>query len=175
VVLNKLRHDTDYETPTTPTINLSYNYHRDTLLGGRRVLGDGLGTLRDGVLGEFSGKDESDGSLDLSGRDGGSVVVRCELGGFAGDSLKDIRDERVEDSHGFVTVLLERDLEDKKRRDSRDTSVGVDLLEDLVDVRRVGLDPLLGPLLSTLGLGSGGLCGLNVSREHRHSREDDIP
>lgn len=46
---------------------------------------------------------------------------------------------------------------------SRDTSVGVDLLEDLVDVRRVRLDPLLGALLATLGLGSRGLGGLNVS------------
>ena len=69
------------------------------------VLGDGLGTLGDGVLGELSGEDESDGSLDLSGRDGRSVVVRCELGFFAGDSLKDIRDERVEDSHGLVAGI----------------------------------------------------------------------
>ena len=28
--------------------------------GGRRVLGDGLGTLRDGVLGEFTWQDETD-------------------------------------------------------------------------------------------------------------------
>jgi len=36
----------------------------------------------------------------------------------------------------------------------------VDLLEDLVDVRGVRLDPLLGSLLATLGLSSGGLGGL---------------
>jgi len=48
----------------------------NTLLGGGRVLGDGLGTFGNSVLGEFSGKDESDGGLDLSGRDGRSVVVR---------------------------------------------------------------------------------------------------
>lgn len=28
--------------------------------GGRRVLGDGLGALRDGVLGEFTGEDQTD-------------------------------------------------------------------------------------------------------------------
>jgi hypothetical protein len=39
----------------------------------------------------------------------------------------------------------------------------VDLLEDLVDVGRVGLDPLLGPLLTTVSLSGGGLCGLDVS------------
>lgn len=42
----------------------------------------------------------------------------------------------------------------------RDTSVGVDLLKDLVDVRGVRLDPLLGSLLSALGLGSRGFSGL---------------
>lgn len=46
----------------------------------------------------------------------------------------------------------------------RDTSVGVDLLQDLVDVRRVRLDSLLGSLLSTLGLGGRSLSGLDVSR-----------
>ena len=115
---------------------------------GRGELGDGLGTLRDGVLGELSGEDESDRGLDLSGRDGGSVVVRGELGGFGSDSLENVRDERVEDSHGLVG----------------DTSVGVDLLEDLVDVGRVRLDPLLGSLLASLGLGGRGLGGL--SSEH---------
>jgi hypothetical protein len=48
----------------------------------------------------------------------------------------------------------------ERRDNSRDTSVGVDLLEDLVDVRRVWLDPLLGSLLSALGLGSRGLSSL---------------
>jgi len=55
---------------------------------------------------------------------------------------------------------------------SRDTGVGVDLLEDLVDVRGVRLDPLLGSLLATLGLGSGGLGGLRVSDGRR--QEDRV-
>ena len=67
-------------------------------------------SLRDGVLGKLSGKDETDGGLDLTRRDGGAVVVRSELGGLSGDALEDVVDERVEDGHGLVG----------------DTSVGVD-------------------------------------------------
>jgi len=42
--------------------------HRKALdLGlGRGVLGDGLGALRDGVLGKFTREDETDGGLDLA-------------------------------------------------------------------------------------------------------------
>jgi hypothetical protein len=46
------------------------NQFLNKLLGGGRVLGNSLGTFRDGVLGELSGEDESDSGLDLSGRDG---------------------------------------------------------------------------------------------------------
>ena len=41
------------------------------LLGGRGVLGDGLG-------------------LDLTGRDGGLLVVGSELGGLSCDALEDV-------------------------------------------------------------------------------------
>lgn len=51
----------------------------------------------------------------------------------------------------------------------------MDLLEDLVDVGRVGLDPLLGPLLTTVSLGGGGLCGLDVSDGRRTDKEENIP
>ena len=44
------------------------------LLGGG-VLGDGLGTLRDGVLGQFTRKEKPDSCLDLPGGDGGALVV----------------------------------------------------------------------------------------------------
>jgi hypothetical protein len=47
-------------------------------------------------------EDESDRRLDLAGRDGGTVVVRCELGSLGCDTLEDVRDERVEDGHGLV-------------------------------------------------------------------------
>lgn len=94
------------------------------------------------MLGQLSGKDQSAGGLNLSRRDGGSVVVDSQLGSLGGDSLENVGDERVQDGHGLVG----------------DTSVGVDLLEDLVDVRRVGFDPSLASLLLVTGfLGGGGL------------------
>jgi len=70
------------------------------------------------VLGKFTRQDESDRCLNLSGRDGGLLVVGSELGSFGGDALKDVIDERVQDGHGTVG----------------DTGVRVDLLEDFVDV-----------------------------------------
>jgi len=83
------------------------------------------------VLGKLTGEDEADRSLDLSGRDGGLLVVGGKLGSLRSDALEDVVDKRVQDGHGTVG----------------DTSVRVDLLEDLVDVRRVGLLAGLGALL----------------------------
>ena len=60
------------------------------------------------------------------------VVVR-EAGGFRRYSLENVVDKGVHDAHGF----------------GGDTSVGMDLLQDLVDVDRVAL---LAGLLSLLGL-----------------------
>ena len=34
------------------------------------VLGDGFGSLRDGVLGQFTGQEKTDGSLDFSAGNG---------------------------------------------------------------------------------------------------------
>ena len=42
---------------------------------GAGVLGDGLGALRHGVLGQLTGQKEADGGLDLPGSDGGALVV----------------------------------------------------------------------------------------------------
>lgn len=42
---------------------------------GARVLCDTLGTLGDGVLCELTGEDESYGSLNFTGGDGGLLVV----------------------------------------------------------------------------------------------------
>ena len=114
------------------------------LLGGG-VLGDGLGALRDGVLGQFTGEEEPDSSLDFPGGDGGPLVVVGKTGGLGGDALEDVIDERVHDGHSL----------------GADASVGVDLLEDLVDVDRVRFLPLLAFLLAiSLGDGLGGLAGL---------------
>ena len=67
------------------------------------------------------------------------------LGSLAGDPLKDVIDERVEDRHCLVG----------------DSGVWVDLLEDLVDVGRVRLHSLLVLLLllPALGLDLGRLLG----------------
>ena len=108
-----------------------------SLLGGG-VLGDGLGSFGDGVLGQFSGEKESDSGLDLSGGDGGLLVVLGESGGLVGDALEDVGHERVHDGHGL----------------GGDSGVGVDLLEDFVDVNGVRLLSLSSSLLLVSGWGS---------------------
>ena len=119
----------------------------DVRLLGAGVLGDGLGTLGDGVLGELTREEESDSSLDLTGGDGGPLVVVGESAGLGGDSLEQIVDERVHDGHGL----------------GGDSGVRVDLLQHLVDVDGVGLLPsqlllLLVALVDCLG-GLAGLLG----------------
>jgi len=110
----------------------------DSLLGAG-VLGDGLGTLRDGVLGQLTGQEETDSGLDLSAGDGGAPVVVGKTAGFGGDTLEDVVDKGVHDAHGLAG----------------DSGVWVDLLEDFVDVNRVALPP---PPLLLLVPGTGGLC-----------------
>jgi len=92
-------------------------------LFGAGVLGDSFGSLRDGVFGELTRKEKSDGSLDLTGCDGGSLVVVSKTAGFGGNPLEQVVDERVHDAHGL----------------GRDASVGVNLLQHLVDIDGVGL------------------------------------
>ncbi len=96
-------------------------------LEGGTVLGNGLGALRDGVLGELTGEDETDRGLNLARRDGLTLVVASKTTRLGSDTLEDIGNEGVEDAHGLVG----------------DTSIGVDLLEDLVDVARVAVVRLL--------------------------------
>ena len=112
---------------------------------GAGVLGDGLGSLRDSVLGQLSGQEETDSSLDLPGGNGGPLVVVGKTAGLSSDTLKDIIDKGVHDRHGL----------------GADTSVRVHLLEDLVDVDGIRLlsFAVLG-LLVTLGDGLGSLASL---------------
>ena len=105
--------------------------------GGRGVLGDGLGALRDGVLGQLSGERQADGRLDLAGGQGRLAVVAGQLAGLRGDALEDVVDERVHDGHALLG----------------DAGLGVDLLQHLVDVGRVGLDALGVALLAAGGVG----------------------
>lgn len=110
---------------------------------GARVLGDGLGALADGVLGQLSGQQETDGRLDLAARDRRTTVVVRQTGGLGRYALEDVVDEAVHDRHGLAA----------------DARVGVDLLEDLVDVDGVALpSPPLALLVSRahgLGLARG--------------------
>ena len=73
------------------------------------------------MLGKLTGKEKADSSLDLSGGESGLLVVTGQLGGLKGDALEDIVNERVKDGDAALG----------------DSNVGVDLLEDLVDVRGV--------------------------------------
>jgi hypothetical protein len=107
-------------------------WNRDDL--GRGELGHGLGSLGDGVLGELAWEHQTDGGLDLPGGQGWLLVHAGELGGLGGDLLELISDERVQDGHGL----------------GGNSSVWVDLLEDLEDVELVALDGL--PLLLSVRL-----------------------
>ena len=97
------------------------------------------------MLGQFTGEEQPDGSLDFPGGDGGPLVVVSQTGGLCCNALKDVIDKGVHDGHGL----------------GADASVGVDLLQDLVDVDRVGFLPLLTFFLAiSLGDGLGSLAGL---------------
>eukprot|EP00116_Pleurobrachia_bachei_P003035 sb/3463297/ len=90
-----------------------------SLLGDRGgVLGNSLGSLGYSVLGQLTGQKQPHGSLDLSGRYGLSLVVMTKSRSLSGDPLKDVVHKGVHDGHGL----------------GADSSVGVDLLEDFVDV-----------------------------------------
>ena len=111
----------------------------------RVVLGDGLGALRHGVLGQFTGQHQTNGGLDFGRTEGCFFVVRGQLAGFRGNALEDVVAERVHDGHSLFG----------------DSRVGMDLLENPVDVGTVGFRALL----VLLGAGSsllgrlGGLLG----------------
>merc|ERR1719231_1770536 len=102
------------------------------------VLGDGLGTFGNGVSGELTGEDESDGGLDFARGESLSLVVSDESGGLTGNSLEDIVDEGVHDAHGLLG----------------DADLGMDLLEDSVDVDGEGLNS--SGSSGSSGSGSGG-------------------
>jgi len=98
-----------------------------TNLLGASILGHSLSAFTDSVLGKFSRQQETNRSLNLATRDGGTAVVVGKLRGFIGDPLEDVVDKRVHDAHGLAG----------------DAGVWMDLLEDFVDVDGIGLLPLL--------------------------------
>ena len=100
------------------------------------------------MLGQLTGQEKTDGSLNFPGSDGRAAVVVGETRGLGGNALKDVVDKAVHDGHGF----------------GGNSSVGVNLLQHLVDVDGVALPPPPPPLLVTgtlgLRLGGGLLCTL---------------
>nr|XP_055178577.1 uncharacterized protein LOC129507857 [Nyctereutes procyonoides] len=90
---------------------------------GAGVLGDGLGALGHGVLGQLPGQQQAHGRLDLPGRDGRALVVMRQARRLARDALEDVVDERVHDAHGL----------------GRDARVGVHLLQHLVHVDGIAM------------------------------------
>ena len=102
------------------------------------------------MFGEFTRKHETNSSLDLSGRKSRLLVVTSKTGSLRGNTIEDIVNEGVHDGHASLG----------------DTSLLVNLLEHLVDVRRVRLDSLLascaGGLLGGLdALLAGSFCHVN--------------
>ena len=97
------------------------------------------------MFGKLTGEEEPDSGLDFPGGDGRPLVVVGQTGCFSCNTFLDVVDKGVHDGHGL----------------GADASVGVDLLQDLVDVDRVRFLPLLTFLLAiTLGDGLCGLAGL---------------
>ena len=91
------------------------------------VLGDGLGALTHGVFGQLPGQQQADRCLYLATGDGVFPVVVRQARGLRGDTLEDVVHELVHDAHGFA----------------RDAGLGVDLLQDLVDIDGVAFPSLL--------------------------------
>lgn len=96
------------------------------------------------MLGKLTRKEKADSRLNLPRGDGGSLVVMSKAGCLSSDALEDVVDEAVHDRHGL----------------SGDASVGVNLLQNLVDVDSVALLPALLLLLIPLGDVLLGLPGL---------------
>ena len=109
-----------------------------TLLG-LGVLGDSLGALRHGVLGQLTREQQTDSSLDFPGGDGAAPVVVGQTGSLGSNALEDVVDKGVHDGHGL----------------GADASVRVYLLQHFVDVDGVALPP---PPSALLVPGTGGLC-----------------
>ena len=113
---------------------------------GAGVLCDGLGALGNGVLGQLPGKQQTNGSLNFSGGDGGAAVVVSQAGSLGSDALENVVHERVHDRHGLAG----------------DPRVRMNLLQHFVYVDAVTfLPPPLAFLVSrALGLGlAGGFLG----------------
>ena len=83
-----------------------------------RILGNSFCPFADGVLRQFSGQEKSHGSLDFARSNGRLLVVLRQTRSLSCDLSEDVINEGVHDRHGFA----------------RDSDIGVNLLQDFVDV-----------------------------------------
>ena len=98
---------------------------------------------------------QSYSGLDFAARDGVFLVVVSQARGLSGDTFKDVVHEGIHDAHSFAG----------------DPSVGVNLLQHLVDVDGVAFLARLSPLLgisSRLGLRRRLLLSLHCCHFSRH-------
>ena len=75
---------------------------------GAVVLGDNLGSLRDGVLAQLAGQEEPDSGLYLPVGDVVPLLVVDQLRGRKGDPREQVVDEGVHDGHGLVIKLSKK-------------------------------------------------------------------
>jgi hypothetical protein len=119
-------------------INIEYFQHGlsgTTSDGALQLLGNGLGPLGHGVLGQLAGQQQADGGLDLTGGDGrpeeelnwlrkgfllvSPLVVVCELAGLGGNPLRSFTNEFMTDMALEETVNLLQHLHGKQVKLSR--------------------------------------------------------
>ena len=87
---------------TMTDFNPSHTVTFRRLLGGGGELGDGLGSLTDGVLGKLPRKLKADSGLDLTTLKGGLLVVLGELSSLSTDAVEDVVDGRVHHGNSFL-------------------------------------------------------------------------
>ena len=95
------------------------------------VFGDSLSTLRDSMFGELTRKPETNSSLNFPTSNGRFLVVLGKTRSLSSNSLEDVVDKGVHDAHSFT----------------RDTGLGMYLLQNLVDIDRIALLSVLSSLL----------------------------
>ena len=74
----------------------------------RGKFGNSLGTFRDGMLGKFTRKNQSNSRLDFTGWDSWSLGISSKLSSFNKGSIKDVSNKGVQDGHGFLGDSLFR-------------------------------------------------------------------
>jgi hypothetical protein len=123
------------------------------------------------MLGQLTWQHQAYSGLNLTRAESSLLVVSGKLSSFSGNTLKNIIDKGVHDGHALLG----------------DTSIRVDLFEDLVDVGAVSLCAFLGLLAtsgSLLGWGLGRLFGgclnkrkaleISIKRQEKNTRVTDL-